>query len=602
MASTQGVHSGTLNSVPEEESEVPSLRGTKRSRGAEGGDDGDAAMADGAADVAGAGTGSLDGVHRAKRRALDANSAPAPASGASDPVPAPQPRSTTQTQGQGKGPASTGAKPTAKGPQTKSTASNNKLDTDENFLKAVNSTKRGKKHEDDFDREFNQLRITKPKKADTGAAAAAAAAAASGAATKGVPEAVVAPWDAIDDFGDVGIRGNFMVVVEMDIQRGSSAKSAPFARADNATRPEWTGRQNFKKFKTVSILYSSPIIPPFLLLTFERAQKPTAGIERRPTIELFPTDENDYGIGNGTVTHFPGPCGAYVSLFAAYWKAGASGSQSHSDVHDITVAHPPAAILYSKSKSKSKPPTKASRGGRARAPPAGGEDDEDDGVETFDLEADEMEIDGLPPPKPVSTRGKTGAKAKAAKAPAAAAATKKSPAKTKTTAAKGKGKAKAPPARTKKAPVTRGTTKRRNPALFLPSDSEDEEDQMDEIEDEDGDGDGDVMDHDQDLDASAAAVALALGADASGTATATGGTFGHASAAAVGDDASTAAAAAGMTPTLRSTAGTQLRREAVRASAAKRRAAAALAEADDDSDDDAAVFKGFGARKRGRVR
>jgi hypothetical protein len=550
-------------------------------------------MADGAADVAGAGTGSLGGVHRAKRRALDANSAPAPASGASDPVPAPQPRSTTQTQGQGKGPASTGAKPTTKGPQSKSSASNNKLDTDENFLKAVNSTKRGKKHEDDFDREFNQLRITKPKKADTGAAAAAAAAAASSAATKGVPEAVVAPWDAIDDFGDVGIRGNFMVVVEMDIQRGSGAKSAPFARADNATRPEWTGRQNFKKFKTVGILYSSPIIRPFLLLTFERAQKPTAGIERRPTIELFPTDENDYGIGNGTVTHFLGSCGANISLFAAYWKAGASGSQSHSDVHDITVAHPPAAILYSKSKSK--PPTKASRSGRARAPPAGGEDD---GVETFDLEADEMEIDELPPPKPVSTRGKTGAKGKAAKAPAAAAAaTKKSPAKTKTTAAKGKGKAKAPPARTKKAPVTRGTTKRRNPALFLPSDSEDEEDEMDEIEDEDGDGD--EMDHDQDLDASAAAVALALGADASGTATGTG-TFGHASAAAVGDDAS--AAAAGMTPTLRSTAGTQLRREAVRASAAKRRAAAVLAEADDDSDDDAAVFKGFGARKRGRVR
>ena len=570
------------------------MRGTKRSRRAESDDDGDVAMADGAADVAGAGTGSLDGVHRAKRRALDAHSAPVPASGAPAPVPAPQPRSTTQTQtqGQGKGPASTGAKPTAKGPQSKSSVSNNKLDTDENFLKAVNSTKRGKKHEDDFDREFNQLRITKPKKADT-----AAAAAASSAATKAVPEAVVAPWDAIDDFGDVGIRGNFMVVVEMDIQRGSSAKSAPLACADNAARPEWTGRQNFKKFKTVSILCSSPIIPPSLLLTFEWAQKPTAGIERRPTIELFPSDENDYGIGNGIVTHFPDSYGAYVSPFAAYWRAGASESQSHSDVHDITVAYPPAAILYSKSKPKPKPPTKGSRGGRARAPPLGGEDDEDDGaVETFDLEVDEMEIEELPPPKPVSTRGKTGAKARATKAPAAA-ATKKSPAKTKTTAAKGKGKAKAPPARTKKAPVTRGggsgTTRRRNPALFLPSDSEDEEDEMDEIEDEDegGGGGGDVVDHDQDQDASAAAVALALGADASGTATGTG-TLGH-------DDAP---AAAGMTPTLRSTAGTQLRREAVRASAAKRRAAAALAEAEDDSDDDAAVFKGFGARKRGRVR
>jgi hypothetical protein len=51
--------------------------------------------------------------------------------------------------------------------------------------------------------------------------------------------------------------------------------------------------------------------------------------------------------------------------------------------------------------------------------------------------------------------------------------------------------------------------------------------------------------------------------------------------------------------TLRSTAGTQLRREAVRA--ATKRRAAALVEADDDPDDDA-VFKGFGARKWGKVR
>ena len=308
-------------------------------------------------------------------------------------------------------------------------------------------------------------------------------------------------------------------------------------------------------------------------LTSERAQKRTEGIERRPTIELFPSDENDYGIGNGTEIHFSGPFGAYCCWLVAYWRAGASGSQSHSDINDITAAHPPATLLYSKSMSKPKPSTKATRGGRTRAPPA----DEDDGVETIDLEADDMEIDAAPP-KPASTRSKTGVKAKAAKAPAA----KKSPPKTKTTtaAAKGKGKAKAIPARTtKKAPV-----KRRNAALFLPDDDDEDEDELDEIEDEDEVGVEDEMDQDQ--DASAAAVALELGADVSGT-----GTLGH-----VGDET-----AAGMTPTLRSTAGTQLRREAVRASTAKKRAAA-LAGAEDDSDDDAAVFKGFGARKRGRVR
>jgi hypothetical protein len=210
-------------------------------------------MADSTADVAGVGTGTgtLEVMHRAKRRALDANSA-APPTGAPAPVPAPQPGS-AQTQGQGKGPASaaTGAKLTTKGPLSK-LSSSDKLDTDEKFLTAVNSTKRGKKHEDDFDREFNQLRITKPRNVNTIGSSTALA-----AATKGIPEAVVAPWDAIDDFGDVGIRGNFMVVVEMDIQRGCIAKSAPFARADNAAHPEWTGRQDFKKFKTVSILYSS---------------------------------------------------------------------------------------------------------------------------------------------------------------------------------------------------------------------------------------------------------------------------------------------------------------------------------------------------------
>jgi hypothetical protein len=247
-ASTQDVQTGTLNSVPEEEQQESGvqrgdLRGTKRSR--ESGDGVDAEMVDNGANVAGADADILEGAHRTKRRALDANTAPPPIPGAPTPVPASQPRS-TQTQGQGKGPTAAGAKPTTKGgPSSKPSSSSNALDTDESFLKAVNSMKRGKKHEDDFDREFNQLRITKPKKVDAVTATVAAA--------KGVPETAVAPWDAIDDFGDVGIRGNFMVVVEMDIQRGGSAKPAPPARANDTAHPEWTGRLNFKKFKTVRI-------------------------------------------------------------------------------------------------------------------------------------------------------------------------------------------------------------------------------------------------------------------------------------------------------------------------------------------------------------
>lgn len=198
-------------------------------------------MADSTADVTGSGADTLDGTHRAKRRALGANTVP-PAAGAPAAVPVSQPGS-TQTQGQRKGQTIAVSGPTSKAATaaSKPSSSNNKLDTDENFLKAVNSMKRGKKHEDNFDREFNQLRITKPRNVNVDA---------TGPGTD-VPETAVAPWDTIDDFGDTGIRGNFMIVVEMDIQRGASAKFAPPARNDDVTRPQWIGRPNFKKFKTV---------------------------------------------------------------------------------------------------------------------------------------------------------------------------------------------------------------------------------------------------------------------------------------------------------------------------------------------------------------
>ena len=244
--STQGVRTSTLSAVPEEqESQIQSetLRGTKRSRGTGDGDSNDVEMADGTPGTAGTGAGTSEGAHRTKRRALDANAVPdAPAL-----APAAQPRSTTQTQTQGTGTTTvTGTKHAPK-----PSSSNHKLDTDENFLRAVNSTKRGKKLEDDFDREFNLLRIAKPKTKVDGVGASTATAT---AAAVGVPEVAVAPWDAIDDFGDVGIRGNFMVVVEMNIERGCSAKPSHSARTDYTTRPEWAGRPNFKRFKAVRII------------------------------------------------------------------------------------------------------------------------------------------------------------------------------------------------------------------------------------------------------------------------------------------------------------------------------------------------------------
>ena len=82
---------------------------------------------------------------------------------------------------------------------------------DENVLKAVNSMKRGKKHGDDFDREFNQLRITNPqacptakKKKDNDRDPIIEDAV--DTATTAVDNAAVSrPWEAIDDLGDVGL-------------------------------------------------------------------------------------------------------------------------------------------------------------------------------------------------------------------------------------------------------------------------------------------------------------------------------------------------------------------------------------------------------------
>ena len=209
------------------------------------------------------------------------------------------------------------------------------------------------------------------------------------------------------------------------------------------------------------------------------------------------------------------------------------------------------------------------------------DEDEDEVLEELGLEdADEIEEQDarVAPLKPPSTRSKASPKGKA---PAAAkpASKAKTSAKTKTTA-RGKGKGKASPARTKKAPAatTRSrTTRGKKPALFLTSD--------DESEDEVGGGEVDEIDEIDEVDESAGVVATELGA-------------GEEEAEVRGTAYDDERVDAGMTSTLRSTAGTQSRREAMRA--AKKRAAAALGGADDDSDD--AVFKGFGSRKRGRVR
>ena len=223
------------------QSQIGDARGTKRSRA-----DDDAEMA-GVSAEAGGNAENERQTRPPKRRAVGANAAPATQ---------PKPNSaSTQTQNTGAAEtAATGVNRAGRPPSSAvKSSSTNKLDTDENFLKAVNSMKRGKKHEDEFDREFNQLRITNPKaKKKQVKDQDQIAEDAVRTATTGDAAATSRPWDTIDDFGDVGLRGNFMVVVEMDILR-SSARSTLTTRSQNDANSEWVGRPNFKKFKTVRI-------------------------------------------------------------------------------------------------------------------------------------------------------------------------------------------------------------------------------------------------------------------------------------------------------------------------------------------------------------
>ena len=139
-------------------------------------------------------------------------------------------------------------------------------DTDEAFLKAVASTKRGKKHEDDFDREFNELRISKPE------------------VQRADPEE---QWKVLDEFeDDKDVRGNFMVVVEMDLVR--DRREGASVLTGGGGRRDWKGRPNFKKFKKVGGESWSASQGCANTNTLQKA----IGEPPQP-VELFPSNDDD---------------------------------------------------------------------------------------------------------------------------------------------------------------------------------------------------------------------------------------------------------------------------------------------------------------------
>jgi len=103
-------------------------------------------------------------------------------------------------------------------------------DTDQAFLKAIASTRKGKRTEDDFDRDFNKLRIAIPEGT-------------TGDAEEEEPEK---QWAILEDFGDTrGLTGNFMTILEMPVYRKP--------QSEIAANPAWEGKLNFKKFKKVGL-------------------------------------------------------------------------------------------------------------------------------------------------------------------------------------------------------------------------------------------------------------------------------------------------------------------------------------------------------------
>lgn len=161
--------------------------------------------------------------------------------------------SVTQTRTKSKAPPSRqSSEPLQATTKSRKTIGSDKhvVDKDEAFLTAVASKKRGKKAEDEFDREFNKLRITKPDLLRE-----------------------EQQWTDMGDFDLPNIRGNFMVIVDLEVYKHSDHYSETVA---NKTRVSAnTSVPNFKKFK-----------------------KKING-HRRPPIELVLAEENDYGMGAG---------------------------------------------------------------------------------------------------------------------------------------------------------------------------------------------------------------------------------------------------------------------------------------------------------------
>jgi hypothetical protein len=157
---------------------------------------------------------------------------------------------------------------------------------DEIFLKAANKVKRGSNKVDEFDMEFNALKISKPTKASIIQPTTASK----------VRQTDEELYRLLEDM-DTSTTGNFIVIERVDLYRKD--KEAAAAERAAAADPAWAGKKNFKKFKKVCIDGRR-----FLSRTRGRVdrhltqQQPLA-VKKDP-IPMTLKSTVDYGLGKGT--------------------------------------------------------------------------------------------------------------------------------------------------------------------------------------------------------------------------------------------------------------------------------------------------------------
>ncbi|KDQ22694.1 hypothetical protein PLEOSDRAFT_163587 [Pleurotus ostreatus PC15] len=121
--------------------------------------------------------------------------------------------------------------------ETQSTGTGSQLDQDVAFLKAVASAANQPDADIELDEDFRQLRVAEEDRENEAKA-----------------------WAVLEEFGDDShLRGNFMVVVEMDLYRKDLSKRRAEAEAASA---RWQGVPNFKKFKKkkTDVVRKAPIV------------------------------------------------------------------------------------------------------------------------------------------------------------------------------------------------------------------------------------------------------------------------------------------------------------------------------------------------------